>query len=241
MYISAKGQKVDPKHYVDFSCGCKRKCTEKISKAMRQNLFSQFWTIGPFPGRCAFLNGIIREVPKKRAYTKNKESKRQNSRKYFIEGSEVCKTTILKTFQITQNRIDVALKKNLKSIIQDDRRVKSGGRINHINSFPTYISHYCRRETEAKYLNPDLNLAQMYDLYKDFSAEDKLVSLSTYKSIFYTKCNLKFKSPKQDTCLACDTYKAKIVSLHGEEREKLEKQHKEHIDKAQTLRKDNER
>ncbi|KAK9744144.1 hypothetical protein QE152_g8006 [Popillia japonica] len=128
---------------------------------------------------------------------------------------------------IPSEETHAAVKKKLKSIImQDDRGVvKSGGRnkcspqqiqsvLNHINSFPTYISHYCRRETEAKYLHPDLNLAKMYDLYKEFSGEDTL----------------------KDTCLACDTYKAEIVSLHGEERKKLEKQHKEHIDKAQALR-----
>ncbi|KAJ8870221.1 hypothetical protein PR048_029238 [Dryococelus australis] len=67
--------------------------------------------------------------------------------------------------------------------------------VKHIDSFPKYVSHYCRSETDAKFLNEDLNLSTMYELYK--SECNDPVSLSSYKSIFHTKFNLRFKSPKK--------------------------------------------
>lgn len=37
----------------------------------------------------------------------------------------------------------------------------------HIKSFPTVESHYTRKDTNRKYLSPELNIKKMYELYKD--------------------------------------------------------------------------
>lgn len=194
----------------------KKKCTEKVDYKTRKKLFQQFWGMGTFEGRCVLLNTCVKEINKKRTYTKKEKSRRTKTRIYFIEDIQVCKETLLKTLQINQNRIRIALDQ-LKSdtTIKDKRGTKSGGKnaidekriteiIRHISSFPTYVSHYCRQQTESRFLSPELNLRKMYSLYEEFC--ENPVSLSKYKQIFYTKFNLRFKTPHKDTCKTCDIY-----------------------------------
>ena len=89
-YVNSKGNDVQPKEFdADFECACSKKCTRKISKKCRKQIFTMFWSIGTYEGRCAFLNSCINEVPKKRQYTKNEKSRRNNTRKYFLKGTEV--------------------------------------------------------------------------------------------------------------------------------------------------------
>ena len=44
----------------------------------------------------------------------------------------------------------------------------------HIDSFPTIESHYCRRDSLNQYLSPDLNISKTYRLYKDDFCIQKL-------------------------------------------------------------------
>ncbi|KAK3931701.1 Halomucin [Frankliniella fusca] len=76
----------------------------------------------------------------------------------------------------------------------------------HINKFPAYVSHYCRKQTKQKYLS------------------------STLSRIFRTM-GLKFKQPPQDTCNKCDELKAKIKFAKSEEDENRLKT--EHLRKAE--------
>ena len=114
----------------DFICKCPKKCTEpsKLPLKMRRQIFNMFWNIGSYEGRCAFLNSCVNELPKKRTYTKNKEaSRRKMTRKYFLKGIEVCKTTFTKTLMISNSRIDVSLQKMESESFNDERGKKRAG------------------------------------------------------------------------------------------------------------------
>ena len=88
--------------------------------------------------------------------------------------------------------------------------------IKHINSFPQYISHYCRKDSPGvKYLPQYLNLALMYRMYKEDHGE-KAVSESIYRKIFKTEFNLKFQLPKKDTCTKCDAYQTQLNGLQSQ-------------------------
>ena len=246
-YVTVKNRVVEPKAFnPDFRCECLKKCTEKVDMKAREKLFQQFWGMGSFEGRCVLLNTCVKEIGKKRTYTKKKNSRRSKTRIYFIEDVQVCKETLLKTLQINANRIRIAIDQ-LKSnnTIKDKRGIKSGGRnaieqerieeiVKHISSFPTYVSHYCREQTDSRFLSPDLNLRTMYSLYQEQT--ENAVSLSKYKDIFYTKFNLRFKTPHKDTCKTCDVYKAQLNCSSHLDREKLENDHKTHLDTAAELR-----
>lgn len=75
----------------------------------------------------------------------------------------------------------------------DDIRVQEV--TEHINKFPRYKSHYRRTQTEREYLNEDITLPKMYELYKHEVANP--VSVSFYKKVFLTNFNLKRKKLKK--------------------------------------------
>ncbi|KAG5899331.1 hypothetical protein JTB14_029282 [Gonioctena quinquepunctata] len=74
----------------------------------------------------------------------------------------------------------------------------------HISFFPAVESHYCRANSTETYLERNLNLQRMYDLYKtDIEKPDKLCS---YRMIFNTEFNISFFKPKKDLCDKCQTF-----------------------------------
>lgn len=164
-------------------------------------------------------------------------------------GHEVCKVALIRTLQINESRLEVALKKQKHCDTYDDCRGKNIGGYNkiplwkrenvrkHIESFPKYVSHYTRNQTDSKFLSSELNLAKMYRLYKRKYESENPVGNSTYKKIFYQDFNLRFKVPKKDTCLKCDVYIAKIKSSSGPERLMIEEWHRDHLELADQLRK----
>ncbi|XP_031355412.1 uncharacterized protein LOC116179702 [Photinus pyralis] len=81
----------------------------------------------------------------------------------------------------------------------------------HIKRFPVIESHYCRRTTKRKYLEPNLSVAKMYNLYvKDCEEKNTIpVKLSYYRHIFTHNFNYGFHVPKKDRCLKCESYKIK--------------------------------
>ena len=63
---------------------------------------------------------------------------------------------------------------------------------NHIESFPSYNSHYSRSDNpNRKYLSPDLSLAKIYSLYKIICTKEQ-VSDWVYHKIFNERYNLCF-------------------------------------------------
>lgn len=80
----------------------------------------------------------------------------------------------------------------------------------HINSFAKIPSHYCRASDKREYLDPNLSIAKMHELYKS-ECETKNITAEkyhTYKNIFNFEFNLGFHIPKKDKCDICEEYKA---------------------------------
>lgn len=168
------------------------------------------------------------------------------TRKYFIQNKEICKQAFLNTFTISQARIDNALmKKRNNQTINDVRGTRSGGKnsisvdkLNSLRKFfetlPKHVSHYCRDNVAANYLAPHLNLPILYDIYKE--KFNDAVSFSRFRKCFMEDFNLIFKKPQKDTCLRCDCFKVNIAAANPEPRILIEKQHLEHLEHAQSLR-----
>lgn len=192
--------------------------------------------MGTFAGRCVLLINCIDQ--------KNLASTRYT---YSIFGQEVCKRALMRTLQINECRLTVALHKYKNCDTFADRRGQTSGGRNalpparkvevrrHISSFPKYVSHYTRLQTDSKFLSPSLNLSKMYELYK--RTVDVPVSKSFYKKFFYKCFNLRFKSPKKDTCKKCDIFKVKVKDAVGLTRNILEYWHNEHLELAESLQK----
>lgn len=79
---------------------------------------------------------------------------------------------------------------------------------NHIESYPCMEAHYCRKDTQRKYLEKDLNVRKMHLMYKDECLKSGIEPASeiTYRRIFANEYNLSFYVPRKDLCLICTNY-----------------------------------
>lgn len=171
---------------------------------------------------------------------------RLTTRNYSMFGIAVCKSAFLKTLQINAGRVNVAFKKDSCDTYADlrGRFICGWNKLHsskveeirsHINSFPKYVSHYTRTQTNSKFLHSTLSLALMYRLYKE--KIENPVSVSVYKKVFYRDFNLRFKIPKKDTCKKCDHYLVKMKNAVGIDRQINEEWHMHHLERAELLRK----
>ena len=216
-----------------FDCNCRWKCKGKInSEDLRKN-FEIFYNNASWETQTAILANAVKIVSIKRKRA-GKDSRKGQSREYYLKaGTEdvrVCKAMFMNTLQVDSARIHRALKKAKSGTLVDKRgkHVPANSTSSealssvhrHIRSFPCYSSHYERnRVPDLNYLPCDLNLRKMYCLYKEMIKQENsstaewekhCVSETTYKRIFYRDFNLKFKSPKKDTCKTCDQLKIQI-------------------------------
>ena len=82
---------------------------------------------------------------------------------------------------------------------------------------PSFLeSHYCRSQTQRKYLPSELSMAKLYRLYKrDYLKEEDAdlaenVKLSYFRYVFLTEFNISFKLPHTDACSSCLQFKERI-------------------------------
>lgn len=70
----------------------------------------------------------------------------------------------------------------------------------HINLFPVVESHYCRADSDRKYLEVRLSIAEMYRLFKEENPRNaEIISMSMYSKIFRENFNYYFFMLKKDT------------------------------------------
>lgn len=213
---------------VKNGCGmsCRNKCHSKIMLSERENIFHQFWSSGSYEKQKEFIGHTILEMPRKRILNKT-DSRRRVSRQYFFQMHgqkiQVCKKFYLDTLDITEAVTNSALSKKSAhgGITSKDQRGKHKNRPNkipdeivsdikqHIESFPRVESHYCRKSSNKEYLEAELNLSKMYDLYKEQCCLNNYVpqSIHTYRHIFNTQYNIAFNKPLKDQCDLCAAFR----------------------------------
>lgn len=101
---------------------------------------------------------------------------------------------------------------------------------NHIQSFQTMPSHYCRASTNRKYLEPGLSITKMYNMYKEHCASNDILPQKRhlYSSIFNYEFNLGFHVPRKDMCDLCEEHKAQ--SSNSMVSDELEVKYNDHIE-----------
>nr|CAI5829041.1 unnamed protein product [Callosobruchus analis] len=206
-HYTVKGKLKKAKEFSNYKCICLKKCGDRLEGNLKQELFQKFWNLASYDLQTAFIGATVKEIPIKRKRAKDGPGK-SYTRIYMLGEFEVCRETYLKTYQISTKRINTALQKKRNFQVKDERG-KSGGKrtideetinkiVDHIKKFPTYVSHYSRSETEAKFLPYDLTERKMYELY--IEENNPKVSFQFFKNIFYTNFNLRRKPPIKDTC-----------------------------------------
>ena len=208
-----------PKRSTKTSCGCVRRCFERISEEKRKGLFEGFWKTASFDVQNAYLCGCVKILTTKRKYTKSAESRRRFSRLFYVPNGEiserVCKTAFLSIFAISNGRLSRALAAQVAGggvphTDQRGRHVPANKTPEekiqivreHIERFPRYESHYSRSDNpNRRYLSPSLSIATMYELYKEACDEnnEQPVKEWKYREIFNTEYNLSFGRYASDT------------------------------------------
>lgn len=259
-YVNVNGQITANKTFSDTPCSCKMACHEKITTEERQSMFQSFWKLGDFKRQNTYICGLIQRTEiKQRRPRKEGGILRCGANKYFLKTSQgmsvaVCKKYFLSTFCVSDGRVTRALKKISEGKLpgEDLRGIKGcpSRKIaeedieyvcKHIESFPSYQSHYTRKNNEhRRYLCDALNIRKMYSLYAEKCQEEQKspVKEHFYRYVFNTKFNLHFYIPKKDTCKKCDTFKIKISNpeLSRDELSQLNIDHELHLRKAELAR-----
>lgn len=98
----------------------------------------------------------------------------------------------------------------------------------HILSFPSVESHYCRKSSTKKYLDPSLNISIMHRMYKEMCRNKnfKPVSFEKYRLTF-REYNLGFFQPKKDQCKVCLAHEGMAKEEKATNEPTLFKEHQE--------------
>lgn len=81
----------------------------------------------------------------------------------------------------------------------------------HIESFPTYESHYLG--TVIKYLDERLNITDIYKMFKNKNPSAR-IGKSAFFYYYKNQYNLKFGPPQVDICSTCEVLDVKIKNSH---------------------------
>ncbi|XP_072376750.1 uncharacterized protein [Diabrotica undecimpunctata] len=129
----------------------------------------------------------------------------------------VCLNTFIGVLQVSRFRVNGILKR-FRETGQLSKENRGGDRVstksfhkkthvmNFINRFKCSEPHYCAKHTGRKYLSADLNIRKMWKMYISSLTEDQSdlkVTHWYFRSIFNTKYNHGFGSPRVDVCSTC--------------------------------------
>lgn len=131
----------------------------------------------------------------------------------------VCKRCFANIYGITESRIKRICALRVAGVSPQDKRGKHRPSTalsdevfqlikGHIASYPVQISHYSSN-VQYYYLNPLLSVKTMWSMYVEKYPNNR-VSYESYRSIFTSQFNLKFKPPQVDVCCTCEELTTKI-------------------------------
>ena len=105
---------------------------------------------------------------------------------------------------------------------EEENAVKREAVREHITKFTCRASHYARRDAPGrKYLSSELNVAKMYQMFKEQDHRD--ISYSLYYSIFSSDFNLGFGRPSKDVCGTCLKFRIELKDPEISDQDKRRK------------------
>ncbi|KAK3090584.1 hypothetical protein FSP39_012887 [Pinctada imbricata] len=188
-----------------------------------RRFFKTYWNFGSYEKQRNFICHNVEQSETKRCKTKRKTKANAFYLPVEEKKERVCKPFFLGILDIGKKTIDYALKKKKHgAFVGEDFRGKKSS-INktpdldanyvrqHIESFPTVSSHYTRKDSQRKYLDANLTVRKMYELYKIKCKDSgkRVCSMNVYRYIFCNEYNFSFHKPKKDQCIVCSVYEEK--------------------------------
>lgn len=207
---------------------CKYGCSRNVTEIEQNEIHRSFWSMNE--GRKKHFYGLTTKQVEK---VRGGKSRRNFTYIYSFVVREitiqVCQQFYLAILDISKKPVysyhkncDPVTKianewkwgKHQKKVIseEDKKHVRD-----HINSFPRIPSHYCRADTNMDYLEAELSLSKMYELYLEKVRELEIPSVKEhmYRHIFNFEFNIGFFKPKKDQCDVC--HRKKVLEAAGHE------------------------
>ncbi|XP_072394757.1 uncharacterized protein [Diabrotica undecimpunctata] len=251
-YVNRNRKNIPGKSFKNVDCKCRRLCFSNITLEERQLIFDSFYKLADNTKQNIYLRGLIHNSSCQNRRVRNgSRAQRLKSVKYYLTTTDlsirVCKKFFKDTFQVSEGRIyKLSCSTRPASCIDKRGHKEPTNKIDvtkvkeHIKSFPCYKSHYTLCDApDRKYLNPDLNIRKMYQLYKEKCEQEgsESVKEKMYYHVFSSNFNLHFKPPSKDTCQLCDSLYNTIRCGNNDEDIHKAKTNKEiHLRKAKLAR-----
>lgn len=245
-YTTKKGRIIPARTFRPLGV-CQKRCAEKIEISDQKEIFEKYWEIQNFNSRLLYCSGLVSMTNTKITLNKKhlrKPRNRPKTFKYYLEihgeRVHVCKKCFQNTLDESNRFLKTILAKKMSNTPLIDMRGKSVPKnkipehiISQIkqffNDFPSYESHYTRRDTSKRYFSADLTITKLYELYT--VKYGTIISLTKFSEIF-KEMDIKFKKPKVDTCNKCDIFNIKISLTDEAEKLNLKEQLKQHQTEA---------
>lgn len=245
-----QGKLIPAKELPVTAKGCGESCAKEGCRILSLNtvheLHKTFYKLNYNEQQLFLLKYIhIREMKRRRKGKTDATSLKLAGYDFNINNKPVCRKTLLNVFSITIKRVRV-----LQNKLKDGEvapRDKRGIHLNrrhatnkntrdlireHVKSFPLIENHYSRNVSAKKCLSIDLSVRKMHRLYIEKYPQNS-ATYSMYRKIFNRDFNLRFGSPRSDTCKLCDQLYAKLVlAATDNERKEIESQSLQHHMKA---------
>ena len=192
---SDNGELVSAKFPRERTCKCTVqkgfKCSE-YQEEERVMVCSTYWQLADYQRKKDWLIKHAFEAPVARRRTNASNSARKGrSLHWYLPHDDgmnrrVCKSFFCNTIAIGKSAAPVMMALQNKSVIGAfdgaDKRgkhkpwnktspLKIATVIDHINTIPKMASHYCRKDSKKDYIDPDLTVPKLYDLYKIWLCE----------------------------------------------------------------------
>lgn len=259
-YININGQLIPPRSRRPIHDCVRINCKSKITGEIADIIFEEFWAQGDHHEQMLYVASRVNfEAPqRRRKRDADSEKNRTVTYKYHFKVNgkpiQVCKDTFLAVLNVSESFVRNTMEKARRSVtgtttaLIDDRGnhppkhelkpVTEEAIQTHIASFPTYVSHYGRSQSQTLYFPSHLNYSIMHGLYCE--TDNPRVSYWTYK--YYVKMTgKKFKKPHTDTCNTCDKLQMKINVSEGEQQADFKRQldlHQRKAEKAYQVKRD---
>ena len=222
-YVTRKGRTMPDKLPKPVDCTrCRFSCSSTISEERRADICRDYYRLANYDLKKQFICNLVEEEEVKRMRPRDgvKKKPKKRSRAYHlfsIDGikKKVCQKFFCQTFSFSFKIVDTALlgKNSSGAFVGKDNRVGRPAsnkteidRIKHVKaqfeSFPKVLPHYCRKNSQKQYLSPELNIKQMFRLYRDeYCVRENVarpVKEAIYRQIFTNEFNLRCFTPKKD-------------------------------------------
>uniref|UniRef100_A0A8D8SK62 DUF7869 domain-containing protein n=2 Tax=Cacopsylla melanoneura TaxID=428564 RepID=A0A8D8SK62_9HEMI len=242
-----KGIRIRAKNPPAYQRGCREEnCTrggcESLTLVTVHNLHEVFYKLNYNEHNLFLLRHVnIRSVKRRRPGKRDDNSTKLAGYDYKISGTPVCRATFLNTFSINVHRLRTLQEKiKARDLVARDKRGSHTNRPRatnhedidqvrlHIRSFPLMENHYSRRVSTKKCLNYNLSVKKMHRLFHE-KFPNHPVSYSLYRKVFIRDFNLRFGTPRSDTCKKCDKFYAQLIlASSDEEKQTIETETTEH-------------